>query len=153
MIAHQSLHKWLKCGCGYSKMTKELITLKDYLMGRDELYKSEYTNEIRDNALLLLSKVNSLLTELGLTDVKVSSGWRPVAVNQQLANSSKRSLHMIGLAVDLQDKDKSIYKLIIDRPELLKKYSLWLERAEDTPDWTHLDLGQRVDRPIRVFKA
>lgn len=147
----------LACSCGYRKVETPLITLEMHLMGREKTYASELTQEIINNINNLLDKVNILLFELKVTRASVTSGWRPAAVNSQVANAAKRSLHMIGKAVDILDDDnQTLGKAILCRPELLQQYGLWLEDLSSTKgqntNWVHLDIGVRSDRPLRMFK-
>lgn len=135
----------------------QLIDITAYFMGRKELYPNDYNDTIGDNADKLLLNVNALLNELGIEEAKVSSGWRPPSINGALTNAAKKSAHMIGLAVDiLDDKNQTLGKLVASRPELLKKYNLWLEDLGSTrgqfSNWVHLDLMSRSDRPSRTFK-
>lgn len=131
---------------------KELISLDQYTKGRDKQYPKEWTPEVQANAIKLLGIVNKFLNELGIEKVEVSSGFRPAAINASLPNSAKRSYHQICLAVDLlDDKDQNLARLVKNRPDLLKKYNLWLESPDATKYWVHLDLGQRTDRPSRIF--
>jgi len=158
MGLHPSAQGWLKCpSCGFSKIEKQVITQAAYLMGRDSQYPQELTQEILDNIIILLEKVNALLWELKITKAEVSSGWRPAAVNSQVANAAKKSLHMTGKAVDIKDDSgQSLAAKILSQPDLLKKYELWLEDPAHTKgkntNWVHLDIGSRSDRPLRMFK-
>lgn len=133
-----------------------MINLEDYISASgkypERLNSEELTKTIKDNAVVLLNKVNQLLQELGITNVKVSSGFRPSAVNAKVKGAAKKSLHMSGRAVDIYDPEHEIMHKILARPDLLKKYDLWLEAPECTPSWTHLDNGTRTERPLRVFK-
>jgi len=115
-------------------------------------YPNDYTSEILENAKALLEKVNNLLIDLGVVTVVVSSGWRPATVNAAVGGA-KKSLHMLGKAIDLRDSTGELDKLIESRPDLLKKYGLWLEDPSATKGWCHLDVGNRTDRPSRVFKV
>jgi len=158
MQSHPSSVGWLKCpSCGFSKVEKQVITPKDYLMGRDSQYPQELTQEILDNIIILLEKVNAILWELKITKASVSSGWRPAAINSQVTNAAKKSLHMTGKAIDiLDDKNQSLANKILTQPDLLKKYNLWLEDPACTKgkvtNWVHLDFGSRSERPLRMFK-
>lgn len=126
--------------------------MEDYCKGRDKQYPEEWTPEVQNNAKRLLDIVNKFLIELGIDKVEVTSGFRPAAINSSLPNSAKRSYHMIGLAVDLKDNEKQdLARLIKSRPDLLKKYNLWLESPDATKYWCHLDLGTRTDRSSRIF--
>lgn len=132
---------------------------KDYITGKDRRkeYPNEYNNDILVNAQNLLNKVNSFLTELGITKAVVTSGWRPPTVNNKVTNAAKKSYHQLGMAVDILDnKNQDLAKLVANNPILLKKYDLWMEDMSSTrgqnTNWVHIDVGSRTDRPSRVFK-
>lgn len=129
-----------------------LISLEMYLMGRDKLWPDEYTPLVRNNAILLLDQVNGLLEDLVLKNFryKVTSGWRPLSVNR-LAKGAKRSLHLVGRAIDIADTGKKLSDAILDRTELLSKWHLWLESPRHTNGWVHLDNGDRSKREPRIF--
>lgn len=134
----------------------DLITLDDYTKGRDKQYPDEWTEDVKNNAIKLLKIVNSFLNELGIKEAKVSSGFRPAAINGKITNAAKKSYHMTGLAIDiLDDKNQDLAKLIASKPDLLRKYNLWLESPASTKgqnsNWAHLDLGKRTDRSSRIF--
>lgn len=157
MNPKQDLPGWLACSCGYRKVEKPYITLEQHLMGREKTYASELTQEIINNINDLLDKVNCLLFELKVETAKVSSGWRPAAINAATNGAAKKSLHMTGKAIDILDnKDQSLAYLILSRPELLKNYGLWIEDPASTKgkntNWVHLDIGTRSERPLRMFK-
>lgn len=134
---------------------KELISLTDYKMGRDKTYPLEWTPEVEANAIAYLKLLNAFLNDLGITEAKVSSGFRPAAINSATLNSAKKSLHMIGKACDIHDnKNQDLGKLVASRPDLLKKYGLWVESLQSTKginSWVHIDCGTRSDRPSRAF--
>lgn len=118
----------------------------------ERLHHKELTQEVKDNLTKLLEKVNALLTELSITNVIVSSGFRPSDVNAATAGSAKHSLHMSGNAVDIATH--TVYDKVAGHPELLKKYGLWMESSKQATSWTHLDDSTtRTDRPIRIFSA
>jgi hypothetical protein len=158
MQTHPETSGWLKCpSCGFCKIEKCVITQKDYLMGRDVQFSAELTPEILLNITILLEKVNSILWDLKIDSAKVSSGWRPAGINSSVPNAAKRSLHMTGKAIDiLDDKSQSLANKILTNPDLLKKYDLWLEDPAHTKgkntNWVHLDMGNRTERPLRMFK-
>jgi len=142
---------------------KEIITLEAYTqdpqtkVDRRTAFPEDWTKEVEENAKKLLKKVNELLAELNVEKVTVSSGFRPADVNKQVANAAKRSYHMNGYAIDiLDDQYQTLGKLIAGKPELLKKYELWIEDLTSTKgkhtNWVHLDYGIRSDRPSRMFK-
>jgi len=134
-----------------------MLTLDDLITSSgkylDRANSDELTDEVKANGEALLKKVNALLEELEITDVKVSSGFRPSAVNATIKNAAKKSLHQICRAIDLEDADGKIDEAIKNKPEVLTKFSLWLEHPDDTKGWSHLDDSDtRKDRPVRIFK-
>lgn len=155
MRQHRYLRGWLICICGFCKMEKEVITLKDYWMGRNEEYSQDLTKEIEENAAILVSRVNAFLTELGVTTAEVSSGWRPLTINNATPGASKGSAHLTGEAVDLlDDKDQSLAKKIQENIPLLEKFDLYLENPTRTigkhTNWAHLQT--RKAKSGRVFQ-
>lgn len=150
--------KYYYCHCGVRVYMKQIITLEDLLTSSgkypERLQSKELTDTIKSNGIKLLNKVNPFLEELGISIAKVSSGFRPSDVNKKIPNAAKASLHQSGFAIDIVDDSKqSLCKLIESKPELLKKYSLWMEHPDATKGWTHLDCSEsRADRPIRIFK-
>jgi len=149
---------WQGCNCGVRRRTMEIIKLDDYLTSSgkypDRMKSDECTKEVKDEAVLLLNKVNQLLQELGIKKVSVNSGFRTSASNAATKGAAKKSLHMTGKAVDIADPKNELYDKIFAKPELLKKYGLWMEDKSCTPTWCHLDCSTtRADRPVRVFKA
>lgn len=142
-------------------MTKEIITLEDLITSsgsyKDRYTSPELTSQLKDNGIILINKVNQLLTDLGVSKVKVSSGFRPSNVNANVPNSAKKSAHMTCKAVDLlDDADQSLGLLIASKPDLLRKYGLFMEDLNSTKgkytNWVHLDFIDRPDRPSRIFK-
>lgn len=139
----------------------KLLTLNDVVTASnkypDRAKSPELTDEVKSNINDLITRVNALLTELGVKQVTVSSGFRPSAVNAAIANAAKKSLHTQGKAVDLlDDKAQTLANLIAKSPNLLKKHDLWIEDPSATKgqstNWVHLDCGVRKDRPSRSFK-
>lgn len=132
-----------------------MITIKDYLTASGRYPEREKHPEVTPDlikaATILLDKVNKLLTDLGIQSVIVSSGFRPASVNAGIANAAKKSLHMSGMAIDLEDSDGSLDELIDDSDVLLKKYGLWQEKMEFTKGWCHLDMRDRGNRIKNVF--
>lgn len=133
-------------------MTKT-ISLSDYLKHRDEEFPEEWTDDKEKNAIDLLIRVNSMLQDLEVESVEVSSGWRPEAINSATSGAAKHSYHLLGQAIDLVDnKLQSLANLILNHYPILSKYELWMEDPASTKDWVHLDTGKRPDREIRVFR-
>lgn len=127
------------------------LTKADLLMGRDKTYASEYSAEISANLDTLLVHVNKLLVYWG-KPVKVTSGWRPAAINAATPGAAKKSNHMKGLACDISDNDKALGKWCASNQDKLAECGLWMENNVSTPTWTHLQCvppgsGNRVFIP------
>ncbi len=145
------------------------ITLADYWMGRDAEYAQELTDGIWANARRLLTSVNALLAlaaEDGVspgvdsrTGTWVSSGWRPRAVNDRTSHAGKRSTHIMGLGIDIQDTpDRALARWCLahaGKGGLLEQLGLYMERPQWTggaDPWVHLQKippgsGRRVYIP------
>jgi len=132
-----------------------MITLKDYLTASgkypDREKHSELNDELLANAEELLKRVNAFLMDLGVVEVKVSSGFRPSSVNASLPNSAKKSLHMQCKAIDLEDPNGELDALFVSNPSLKTRHNLWQENPASTKSWAHLDIGIRWERPSRIF--
>lgn len=124
--------------CGFGKMEKEIITLEDYLMGRDVTYASDFTKGLKDSALVLLARTNHLLFKLGIKSAKVNSGWRPKTLNDSVLGASKTSKHITCEAIDISDIGHEIYDKCQQNIEFLEARGLWLEHKQCTPTWLHL---------------
>lgn len=133
-----------------------MLSLNDWITSSgkypERAKSEELTDEVKSNATKLIDVVNSFLSELQPEGpISVSSGFRPSSVNSGIKHAAKRSLHISGFAVDIADPDGTLDEAIKKCPELLDKYGLWLEDPGHTPGWSHLDMGTRSDRPIRIF--
>lgn len=123
-------------------MAKEIISLSDLLTSSgkysDRANSSECTQTVKDNGAMLINKVNQLLTDLGIDEVSVSSGFRTSAANSALANAAKKSHHCTGNAVDLLDTDGKLDALLEKNITSLEKYGLYLESPKSTIGWCHI---------------
>jgi len=139
----------------------QIITIdayfKDFVTGLDrrQVYASQWLPEYLDNANQLLTAVNNLFTDLSVKAMPLTSGWRPATLNAATPNAAKASLHMICKAGDFDDNaNQDLAKLVASRPDLLRKYNLFMEDPQYTKGatcWVHLDCGVRADRPSRLF--
>lgn len=127
-----------KPSSGPKSLLSQDLALEKYWMGRDETFKGELTQEHVANAIDLLSRVQALLTELGVKSVRISSGWRPSLVNSKTPGAAKSSYHTRAKAVDLVDVEGKLYTIIALNPDLLKKHGLWMENRLSTKTWVHL---------------
>jgi hypothetical protein len=123
-----------------AKVTRPyLVTKKEILMGRDEKYPSEYTQEISDNIDKLLEPINEIRYTYG-KPLKVNSGWRPAAINEATANAGKASNHMKGLAVDFADPDGQLREWVLENLSLVASLGLYLEDFRWTKGWVHFQI-------------
>ena len=116
-----------------------MITLADYFMGRDREYASELTEELRINAGRMVARANLLLSRAGL-ERRVTSGWRPAAVNAAVENAAKESRHIVCLAIDIEDGDGALDAWCMANPRALEDIGLWLGHPSATPRWCHVQV-------------
>jgi hypothetical protein len=109
-----------------------MISLKEYLMGRDSKYT--LTEEFKRNAEELLSRVNKLAL-IAPKELKVSSGWRPGEFNR-LAGGAPNSAHVTCEAVDLKDSQEVLDQWLTDA--ILTQFDLYREHPSKTVGWVHL---------------
>lgn len=142
MLKHLQYHDYLKCtSCGY--MRKEFIvgiTKEELLKGRDKQYPEEYTKEISDNLDVLLIALNKIREVYG-KKMSVSSGWRPLAINNVTKGAASHSKHTLGLAADIVDADGSIMKWVLNNLQLMKDLDIYIENFNYTIGWVHFGLG------------
>lgn len=128
-----------------------MITITDYLMGRDIRYGAEITHQMWNDAEDLLVRVNVLLELFGEPRA-VTSGWRPAAVNSATPRAAKYSNHVLMRAIDLEDDDGALDEWCLTNEEQLAELGLWLEHPAATKGWCHLQSvpprsGRRVFYP------
>lgn len=128
-------------------------------MGRDQQYNTDWTLEVRNNAKMLLLKVNQLIDLMPFdleinpkTNSPVSSGWRPARLNANVPGAAPKSKHMLGLAVDLYDPEGEIDDWCMDNLGSLEQCGIWLEHPSATKGWSHWQCvppksGKRVFYP------
>lgn len=112
-----------------------MITEASYWMGRDSLYRGEWTDAIQKNGFETVFRVNKLLgfaEEDGIVVDKVNSGWRPKSVNEATSNSGKTSRHITAEACDLPDDDnRTLQRWCLANKDKLALCELWIE----SPSW------------------
>jgi len=79
-----------------------MVTRDEILMGRDKQYPLDGIMEA--NLEKLLRAVNKFRAVYG-KPLKVTSGYRPEAINATVKGAAKKSNHTQCLAVDLADSD------------------------------------------------
>lgn len=128
-----------------------MITLKEYLMGREKDFPID--QKMAMNAADLLSRVNYLFGRLNLK-AAVSSGYRPSSINKTIGGA-KLSTHTVCAGIDLVDPFGKIGILLSKRTDLLQEFGLWLENPLYTikthqdgtkVHWVHLDIKERKNR-------
>lgn len=116
-------------------------------MGRDKTYCAELTLKIKRNAQTTIDRANLLLTrfrqDTGDTYArKVNSGWRPPAVNAATPGAARKSRHMTGEAIDIDDDNGALDDWLMS-PEgeaAMREIGLWHEHPRDTDGWAHLQI-------------
>lgn len=135
-----------------------MITLEDYLMGRDKKYPLDEEQE--RNARITLDRVNMLLDHFR-EDRKVTSGYRPKEINALTPGASPGSKHITCEAIDLADDDRRFGNWCMENLPWLSAYGLWMEHLAYTVEvkdsgrvvyWVHLQIvppksGNRVFIP------
>ena len=132
-----------------------MLTVKKLLNGYDESmqFKKEVTPELLTNLQKTADIINEFLIHVGVREdqVKLTSGWRPLAVNEATANSAKKSNHILGLAVDLADPQNNLFKAFMRKENLekAKELGIYFENPLHTKTWVHLQIvppksGNRV---------
>lgn len=128
---------------------EELITIDEILMGRDRAYAQEFTKEIATN----IEKLHKALTVVRLAygqPMVVNSGWRPPSYNKTVSGAASKSLHMLGLACDIRDRDGSLKDFVLSRLDLMQQLGLYFEDFRWTKGWVHF---QCIAPPsgVRIF--
>ena len=122
-----------------------MITLADYWMGRDVSHAGEWTHEIHANAYETVRRANELREEYARStgdssEWRVSSGWRPRAINAATPGAARFSRHLTGEAIDIADPSGVIDAWCVCASSMiaLTRISLYLEHPSATPGWCHL---------------
>lgn len=120
-----------------------MITLNDYLKGRDKLYSRDYTDLIEANALHTVDVVNKLIARMaedGVAPLGVDSGWRPLAVNEHTGNAAEHSRHITAQACDLRDTpNRDLCKWAVTHQDAMKDCGVVaMENPGWTKDWLHV---------------
>lgn len=126
-----------------------MITREEVLMNRDKQYP--LNPEMEANLKKLLIALN-LFRKLYGKPMKVTSGYRPAAINANVPGAAKKSNHMLCLATDFADPNKELAKYCMDNQYILEQCGLYLEHPNATPGWCHLQCvppksGNRVFKP------
>lgn len=124
-----------------------LILPTEYLMGRD--IQNPLTMSQAYNMADLLARVNWLLAQIN-ADTKVTSGYRPAAINAA-TGGAKMSSHMTCQAVDLAGNHLAVE--LMGKPQLLEEAGLYMEHPDFTKGkfegWLHLQTRPTKNRIFR----
>ena len=74
----------------------------------------------------------------------VTSGIRTELDQARINPKASHSAHLEGKAVDIEDKDGSLYQWCKDNEPLLEKTGLWIEA--DTKGWVHFQIRPAHNR-------
>lgn len=117
-----------------------MITIEDYF-GR-VLHIEPPSDRVKENAVELLDRVNSLLADCVLIEAAMSpvvnSGWRPASYNATIANAAPKSRHITGEAIDIADPDGELDDYLFKNQRVLEEHGLYMENPLATKGWTHL---------------
>jgi Peptidase M15 len=127
-----------------------MITIADYLMGRDREFGHLLSVAMRTEALRTCELASKLMVIAKLAGVAfepnprtgtvVSSGWRPPAVNEATPGAALRSKHLSCQAIDIFDPagDMDEWLLLPDGQRALTDLGLWQEHPSATKGWAHV---------------
>lgn len=116
-----------------------MITLEDYFGHFSAT--SAPSQETKDNAIDLLSRVNALLAKIDLPEAQqphVNSGWRPAWYNATVANAAPKSRHISGEAIDIADPEGALDDYLVAHTGFLVEHGLYIEHPASTKGWSHL---------------
>lgn len=122
------------------------ITIKDYLMGRDERnFLHPEVKKSAENTVLVVNRLLSYFPGYGVvleahpsTKTVISSGWRPAELNAWTPGAAPKSKHITGCACDIYDPDGAIDDFLMDNNWLLKELGLFMEHPSATKGWCHV---------------
>lgn len=128
-----------------------MITLVDYLKGRDKEYPADFTPEIVKHATVVLERANTLLGAAQLQR-GCNSGWRPYTLQMKVNPKAPNSKHITGDAIDIEDADGKLKEWLMFNQDILEKLDLYMEHPDSTPTWVHVQIvpprsKNRVFRP------
>lgn len=107
-----------------------LITMQDYLKGREKKFASEFTDDLYRDALKTVAMASQLLSFFGEKRY-ITSGWRPKQINAAVGGAPS-SQHIYCRAIDIEDKPKTLGKWCTENIEHLIELGLYMESLETT---------------------
>jgi Peptidase M15 len=122
-----------------------MITKQEYFSRNNKpIPTNDIVPEHVFNAEVLIIKVNALWVAFekdnGNRPCIVSSGYRTKEINASIKGSAKRSHHMTGNAVDIQDRQQILQRWLKTPAGLkaLEDNGLYVEDFKYTRTWVHL---------------
>jgi len=121
-----------------------MISEKELLSGQCEL--KDLSPELQANFAILLERINKVRAAWN-KPMRVTSGVRTMEHHLQVykdlakqrgvaydeSQVPKLSKHLFAQAVDIYDKDGSLFQWCKDNEKLLEEIGLWMEEADDQP--------------------
>lgn len=114
------------------------------------------TNQVIDkNLVILYERLEELQDAIGI-DLVINSGLRSQEAQNKLIAAKKskavNSLHLVGAAADIKDKDGKIAKWVMSNLNFMKIIGLWIESPDYCKGWVHVQIfppksGNRVFIP------
>lgn len=119
-------------------------------MGRDKKYPKDFTEVIKQHALVTIERANTLLGAFGSLR-GVNSGWRPYTLQMEINPRAPNSKHITADAIDIEDKDGKLKEWLIFNQDQLEKLNLYMEHPDSTPTWVHVQTLPPNSKK-RIFK-
>lgn len=121
---------------------------------KSSILKEEFNDEIKQNALDLIQKINALNCPFPrFVSSFIRSKTRQIEIYKQKARDKKhpfengvfdlskvplKSQHLTGRAIDIQDGDGKLKKWIQENVSKLEEVGLYVEDFRYTKNWVHL---------------
>ena len=101
------------------------------------------SDEVKANLAELARRV-SLVREEFAAPMVVTSGFRSEQDQRRIYKNATRvplgSMHLVGCAVDIADRDGQLAEFVTSHVALLEKAGLWCEDVTKTRGWVHFQL-------------
>lgn len=98
-----------------------------------------------------LADVVTALSKESMLLMRVTSGLRTKEEQMRINPMAPNSCHTYGLAVDLEDTHGSIFNWLIEHPDFMNKYDIYLEDRTYCRNWVHIQISPPKSRN-RVFR-
>lgn len=123
-----------------------MITLDDYLMGRDADYP--LTDDMSHNASMMIAILAILEKSCGIPLI-LTSGYRPSEINSEIPGACSHDAHTKCAGVDLRDADGKLSIWCLNNLDILTQIGVWMESPQSAKNHVHLQTyppasGRRV---------